>query len=134
MGQKHQVGQGQTDLDGQRFHTQEAFQILRAWAGAGPEAGDEAAARSRRLILQAHVPAPPPNKRNGSLGMESSADRATSTPAASNTGSALPKIWRRNCAPSRASELARVAIMPPEMDIIRAGITVTSPSPIVSTV
>ena len=34
----------------------------------------------------------------------------------------------------RFSELARVTIMPPEIEIISAGITVTSPSPIVRTV
>ena len=37
-------------------------------------------------------------------------------------------------APSRASELARVTIRPPEIEIISAGITVTRPSPMVRTV
>jgi hypothetical protein len=49
-------------------------------------------------------------------------------------GCELPKICLWNSAPRRASLKARVTIRAPEMEIISAGITVTRPSPMVSTV
>jgi hypothetical protein len=46
----------------------------------------------------------------------------------------LPKTCRRNSAPRRDVRAGPVTISPPEIEIISAGITVTSPSPMVSTV
>ena len=66
--------------------------------------------------------------------MPGSAASATSTPPASMSGCELPRICLWNSAPRRASLLARVTIRAPEMEIISAGITVTRPSPMVSTV
>ena len=68
------------------------------------------------------------------MGNPGNSASATSTPLASSSGSDLPKTCFWNSAPSFASELARVTIKPPEIEIISAGITVTSPSPMVSTV
>ncbi len=59
---------------------------------------------------------------------------AINTPEASNSGCELLNTCRWKSSPNLVSELARVTIKPPEMEIIRAGITVTSPSPMVSTV
>jgi hypothetical protein len=52
---------------------------------------------------------------------------AMRTPAARNKGWGFPntRFWISN--PKLASELARVTINPPEMEIIKAGITVTDP-------
>ncbi len=68
------------------------------------------------------------------MGMPGSSASAIRTPAASSSGCELPKICRWNSAPRRASELARVTIRPPDIEIISAGITVTRPSPMVRTV
>jgi len=59
---------------------------------------------------------------------------ATRTPDASMSGCGLLKICFWKSTPNLVSELARVMIKPPEMEIIKAGITVTRPSPMVSTV
>jgi len=58
----------------------------------------------------------------------------TNTPLAKSSGCGLPKICLRKSAPSRASEPDRVMTKAPETEIIRAGTTVTRPSPMVSTV
>ena len=98
-----------------------------------------AAVRQQRFagaffIRQPTVPRPAPSSRNGIFGSPGNSASATSTPLASSSGCDAPKICFWNSTPRRFSELARVTIMPPEMEIISAGITVTRPSPIVSTV
>ena len=80
------------------------------------------------------APSPPPRARNGMVGKPGNSESATSTPLASRSGSDLPNTCFWNCAPSLESELARVTIKPPEIEIMSAGITVTRPSPMVRTV
>ena len=87
-----------------------------------------------RRMRQPMAPSPPPKARKGMVGKPGNNESATSTPLASSSGSDLPNTWVWNCAPSLESELARVTIKPPEIEIISAGITVTRPSPMVSTV
>jgi hypothetical protein len=71
--------------------------------------------------------------RNGMVGRPGNNPR-TRTPLARNRGCGLPKSCLEKSVPRRSSELARVTIRPPEMEIIRAGMTVTRPSPMVRTV
>ena len=85
-------------------------------------------------MRQAAAPSPRPISRNGIVGSPGKAASTTSTPLASNSGCGLPKSCLLKSAPRRSSELARVTIRPPEMEIISAGMTVTRPSPMVSTV
>ncbi len=93
-----------------------------------------AAAAFAWRILHPRVPRPAPSSRNGILGRPGKPASATSTPAASSSGCDRPNTCWRNSSPKRASALARVTISAPEIEIMSAGITVTSPSPMVSTV
>ena len=82
-------------------------------------------------MRHAIAPTPPPNTRKGIFGSPGKAAIAISTPEASSRGCALLNTCFWKSTPSLVSELVRVMIKPPEMEIISAGITVTRPSPMV---
>ena len=97
-------------------------------------ASDLAVAAIFFRMFQATNPKPDPIARNGSIGSPGKTERTSSTPLERNSGWGLPKICFWTSVPKRSSVLARVTIIPPEMDIMRAGITVTRPSPMVRVV
>ncbi|MEZ5395668.1 MAG: hypothetical protein R2724_23025 [Bryobacterales bacterium] len=68
------------------------------------------------------------------MGSPGTAAIAPNTPDAINNGSGLRNIWREKSTPSLPSPAARVVMTPPETEINREGMIVTSPSPTVSTV
>ena len=85
-------------------------------------------------MRHAMAPTLAPRTRNGILGSPGNAAIAIRTPAASSSGCELLNTCFWKSSPNLVSELARVTIKPPEMEIISAGITVTKPSPMVSIV
>jgi len=68
------------------------------------------------------------------LGRPGKAARASRRPEASSRGCGEPKTCFWKSEPISRSELARVTMRAPEMEIMRAGMTVTRPSPMVRTV
>ena len=93
-----------------------------------------ARATSFLRIFQPAAQAPQPKQQERQFRHAGKRRQRHSTPPASMIGCELPRICLWNSAPSRASLLARVTISAPEMEIISAGMTVTRPSPMVSTV
>jgi hypothetical protein len=86
---------------------------------------------------QAIAPSTSPSPRNGTVGNPGTIAKSPSSPAAIAIAFGWAMIWspmsRPRWAPS-SSEATRVTMIPADVEMTRAGICATSPSPMVSTV